>query len=193
MTSAERPSAGAPGVLVDRDGTLIRDVGHLSRVEQIEVLPRAADALRLLRERGLKIAIVTNQSAVGRGLLDEKGLEEIHRELVKRLAAGGASVDAIYYCPHHPTEAVGAYRMRCDCRKPDTGMALRAAAELNLDLARSYMIGDKPSDMDLAARIGARGILLDAERAGNSAAAVCDIWEAAERVVADLEARARSC
>lgn len=193
MTSAERPSAGAPGVLVDRDGTLIRDVGHLSRVEQIEVLPRAADALRLLRERGLKIAIVTNQSAVGRGLLDEKGLEEIHRELVKRLAAGGASVDAIYYCPHHPTEAVGAYRMRCDCRKPDTGMALRAAAELHLDLARSYMIGDKPSDMDLAARIGARGILLDAERAGNSAAAVCDIWEAAERVVADLEARARSC
>lgn len=191
MTSAERASGVAPGVLVDRDGTLIRDVGHLSRVEQIEVLPRAADALRLLRARGLKIAIVTNQSAVGRGLLDEKGLEAIHRELVKRLAAEGASVDAIYYCPHHPTEAVGAYRMRCDCRKPDTGMALRAAAELNLDLARSYMIGDKPSDMDLAARVGARGILIDAELAANSGAAARDIWQAAERVVADLEARAR--
>lgn len=191
MTSAARASGGAPGVLVDRDGTLIRDVGHLSRVEQIEVLPRAADALRLLRARGLKIAIVTNQSAVGRGLLDEKGLEAIHRELVKRLAAEGASVDAIYYCPHHPTEAVGAYRMRCDCRKPDTGMALRAAAELNLDLARSYMIGDKPSDMDLAARVGARGILIDAGLAANSGAAARDIWQAAERVVADLEARAR--
>jgi D-glycero-D-manno-heptose 1,7-bisphosphate phosphatase len=179
-------------VLVDRDGTLIRDVGHLSRVEQIEVLPRAADALRLLRERGLKIAIVTNQSAVGRGLLDEKGLEEIHRELVKRLAAGGAVVDGIYYCPHHPTEALGSYRIRCDCRKPDTGMALRAAADLNLDLARSYIIGDKPSDMELAARVGARGILLDADLAANSAAAVSNIWQAAERVVADLKARARS-
>ncbi|HEY6198455.1 MAG TPA: HAD family hydrolase [Candidatus Binatia bacterium] len=178
-------------MLVDRDGTLIRDVGHLSRIEQIEVLPRAADALRLLRERGLKIAIVTNQSAVGRGLLDEKGLEEIHRELVKRLAAGGAAVDGIYYCPHHPTEALGSYRIRCDCRKPDTGLALRAAAELNLDLARSYMIGDKPSDMDLAARVGARGILLDAGLAANSAIAVSDIWQAAERIVADLKARAR--
>lgn len=191
MKNAERPSAAAPGVLVDRDGTLIRDVGHLSRIEQIEVLPRAADALRLLRERGLKIAIVTNQSAVGRGLLDEKGLEEIHRELVKRLAAGGAAVDGIYYCPHHPTEALGSYRIRCDCRKPDTGLALRAAAELNLDLARSYMIGDKPSDMDLAARVGARGILLDAGLAANSAIAVSDIWQAAERIVADLKARAR--
>jgi D-glycero-D-manno-heptose 1,7-bisphosphate phosphatase len=191
VTSAERRSAGAPGVLVDRDGTLIRDVGHLSRIDQIEVLPRAADALRLLRGRGLKIAIVTNQSAVGRGLLDEKGLEAIHRELVGRLAAEGASVDGIYYCPHHPTEALGSYRIRCDCRKPDTGMALRAAADLNLDLARSYVIGDKPSDMELAARVGARGILLDAELAANSAAAVGDIWQAAERVLADLEARTR--
>ncbi|HEY1372589.1 MAG TPA: HAD-IIIA family hydrolase [Candidatus Binatia bacterium] len=191
MTSAARRSGGAPGVLVDRDGTLIRDVGHLSRVEQIEVLPRAAEALRLMRGRGLKIAIVTNQSAVGRGLLDEKGLDAIHRELEKRLAAAGASIDAIYYCPHHPTKALGSYRISCECRKPDTGMALRAAADLDLDLARSYVIGDKPSDVELAERVGALGILLDPELAANSSAAVRDIWEAAERVLADLDARTR--
>ncbi len=191
MTSAVRRSAGAPGVLVDRDGTLIRDVGHLSRIEQIEMLPRAAEALRLLRARGLKIAIVTNQSAVGRGLLDERGLDEIHRELVNRLSAAGASVDGIYYCPHHPTKGLGSYRIRCECRKPDTGMALRDAADLDLDLARSYVIGDKPSDVELAERVGARGILLDAEIAATSGAAVKDIWEAAERILADLEARAR--
>ncbi len=191
MTSAARRSVGTPGLLVDRDGTVIRDVGYLSRIEQIEILPRAADALRVLRDCGLKIAIVTNQSAVGRGLLDEKGLEEIHRELEKRLSAAGASIDAIYYCPHHPTEAMGAYRIRCECRKPDTGMALRAAADLDLDLARSYVIGDKQSDMELASRVGARGILLDAKLAANSPAAVKDIWEAAERILADLEARAR--
>ncbi|HTM10693.1 MAG TPA: HAD-IIIA family hydrolase, partial [Verrucomicrobiae bacterium] len=99
----------APGVLVDRDGTLIRDVGYLNRLEQIELLPRAADALRLLAGAGLKTAVVTNQSAVGRGLLDERELEAIHREIEKRLAANGAKVDRIYYCPHHPTEAIGIY------------------------------------------------------------------------------------
>lgn len=153
----------APGVLLDRDGTLIRDVGYLSRVDQIELLPQAAESLRLLRDAGLKIAIVTNQSAVGRGLLDEAGLASIHRELERSLASGGATVDGIYYCPHHPTEAIGAYRTRCDCRKPDVGMARRAAEDLDLDLSRSYVIGDKVSDMELAERIGAHGILLDGE------------------------------
>ncbi len=191
MTSSPRRNAGAPGVLVDRDGTLIRDVGHLHRIEQIEVLPRAGEALRLLRSAGLKIAIVTNQSAVGRGLLDERGLEEIHREILHRLAASGGEVDGVYYCPHHPTEALGSYRIRCDCRKPDTGLALRAAADLDLDLRRSYVIGDKPTDMELAERVGARGILLDEGLAADSTAAARDIWEAAERVLADFEARMR--
>lgn len=179
--------SNAPGVLVDRDGTLIRDVGYLSRVEQIELLPRAADAIRLLAGAGLKVAVVTNQSAVGRGLLDERELETIHREIEKRLAASGAKVNRIYYCPHHPTEAIGSYRMRCDCRKPDIGLARRAAEELELELQRSYVIGDKQSDMELAAAIGARGFLIDAERRPATVYSVVkDIWEAAEAIVRQL-------
>jgi D-glycero-D-manno-heptose 1,7-bisphosphate phosphatase len=174
----------APGVLVDRDGTLIRDVGYLNRLEQIELLPRAADALRLLAGAGLKTAVVTNQSAVGRGLLDERELEAIHREIEKRLAANGAKVDRIYYCPHHPTEAIGIYRMECNCRKPDIGMARRAAEELELDLQRSYVIGDKESDMELAAAIGARGFLIGSERRPATAYNVVkDIWQAAEAII----------
>jgi D-glycero-D-manno-heptose 1,7-bisphosphate phosphatase len=182
--------SGGPGVLVDRDGTLIRDVGYLSRIEQIELLPRAAEAIRLLRAHGLKVAVVTNQSAVGRGLLDEKELGNIHREIEKRLAADGAAVDGIYYCPHHPTEALGSYRVRCDCRKPDIGLARRAAAELNLDLKRSYVIGDKETDMELAVGSGARGILLaaGAQTSSSAYAAASDILEAARRIVRDLSA-----
>jgi D-glycero-D-manno-heptose 1,7-bisphosphate phosphatase len=177
-----------PGVLLDRDGTLIRDVGYLSRVDQIELLPQAAESLQLLRAAGLRIAIVTNQSAVGRGLLDEAALASIHRELERRLAAGGAKVDGIYYCPHHPTEAIGAYRIRCDCRKPDVGMARRAAEDLALDLSRSYVIGDKQSDMELAARIGARGILLDGEAPEDVGyLPACNLREAARLIVDDMK------
>jgi D-glycero-D-manno-heptose 1,7-bisphosphate phosphatase len=177
-----------PGVLLDRDGTLIRDVGYLSRVDQIELLPYAVESLRQLREAGLKIAIVTNQSAVGRGLLDEAGLASIHRELERRLTAGGAKVDGIYYCPHHPTEGVGAYRIRCECRKPDVGMARRAAEDLDLDLSRSYVIGDKESDMELAERIGARGILLDGEPPEDTGyLPACDLRQAALMIVDDVK------
>ena len=182
---------GLIGVLVDRDGTLIRDVGHLHRVEQLEVLPRAAAALRLLSQHGLKVVIVTNQSAVGRGLLTEEALEKIHRELAKRLGADGASVAGIYYCPHHPTEALGIYRVACRCRKPDTGMARRAAADLGLDLTRSYVVGDQATDMELAARIGARAILIAPEGKGapGVAATAADLREAADWIVRDLRER----
>ena len=185
--------SGSPGVLLDRDGTLIHDVGYLSRVEQIEIFPRVPEAIGLLSRHGLKMAVVTNQSAVGRGLLNEEELEKIHRELKRRLAAAGAAVDAIYYCPHHPTEALGSYRVSCDCRKPDIGLAKRAAVDLALDLNRSYVVGDHAVDMELAARIGARGILLEAKNpaAGKPGSVVVkDLWEAANWIVDDLPRRA---
>jgi D-glycero-D-manno-heptose 1,7-bisphosphate phosphatase len=185
--------AGAAAVLLDRDGTIIRDVVHLSRLEQVEVLPRVAEAIRLLRERGLKVAVITNQSAVGRGLLTEEELGRIHRELERRLAAAGARLDGFFYCPHHPTEALGSYRLACDCRKPNVGLARRAAAQLKLDLGRSYVVGDQATDMELAERIGARGILIQAEN-GRTAeprpaphARVKDLWEAASWIVQDFE------
>ncbi len=178
--------------LLDRDGTLIRDVAYLSRVEQIELLPRVPEAIRLLRGNGLKVAVITNQSAVARGLLSERGLQEIHRELTRLLAISGAFLDAIYYCPHHPTDGLGAYRIDCDCRKPNVGLTQRAAKELNLDLARSYVVGDQASDMELALRIGAAGILIaDREpksgaRQRTEVAAVRDLWEAAQWILRDL-------
>ncbi len=182
-----------PGVLVDRDGTLIREVGYLSRLEQIEVLPLVPEAIRLLHQQGLKVAVITNQSAVARGFITEDGLFQIHRELEVLLAKQGAFLDGIYYCPHHPTEGIEPYRVSCDCRKPNVGLAQRAATELNLDFARSYVAGDQSSDMELASRIGAKGILIGAEsgaiREQESRAGfltVKDLWEAAQWVIQDL-------
>lgn len=186
----------ALAVLLDRDGTLIRDVGHLSRVEKIELLPGVPEAIRLLRRNGLKVVIVTNQSAVGRGFLTESGLAQIHHELTRLLAISGAVLDAIYYCPHHPTEGLGAYGTACECRKPNAGLAQKAAEELNLDLGRSYVVGDQSSDMELALRIGAKGIRIrdrgpEGGELEDKAALVVveDLWEAAQWIVRDLYGR----
>ena len=191
MTVVHRPS---PAALIDRDGTVIRDVGYLRRVEEIELLPRAAQAIGLLRRHGLKVVIVTNQSAVARGLLTESELAAIHRELIRRLADSGAPLDGLYYCPHHSTEGWGAHRRACGCRKPNIGLAERAAAELDLDLARSYVVGDQPSDMEFAARIPAAGFLIQSAAARDAAdvgsgrfSLVKDLWEAAELIVKDME------
>lgn len=180
-----------PGVFVDRDGTLIREVGYLRRMAQIEVLPRVPEALQLLRRHGLKVVVLTNQSAVARGFITEQQLQGIHEQLKRQLAGCGAFVDGIYYCPHHPTEGMDAYRVSCDCRKPNVGLVQRAAEEFNLECARSYMVGDQSSDMELAFRIGAKGILIRAgaemsEDLGSVILAVKDLWEAAEWIVQDL-------
>lgn len=144
-------------VFLDRDGTLIRDVGYLRGVPEIEVLPGVAEGLGLLRKRGFKVVLVTNQSGVGRGFLTEAELHEIHDELQRKLGA----FDGMYYCPHHPTEAVGVYRIACECRKPGGGMVERACRDLNIDPRASYVIGDRMIDMEMASRVGAKGVLLD--------------------------------
>ena len=179
-------SAGGPAaVFVDRDGTLIRDVGYLCREEQLEILPRVPEALRLLKEKGYKVVVITNQSAVARGRLTESLLAEIHRELLRRLARSGAQVDGVYYCPHHPTEGFTPYKAICDCRKPNTGLIRRAAAELGVAISHSYVVGDQSTDMELAARSGAKGIWIHAPGAPHAAIppgaahVVESLWEAA--------------
>lgn len=149
-----------PAVFLDRDGTIIEDVGYLNRPDQIALFPWSVDAIRALNRAGLPVVVVTNQSAVARGVLTEPALGEIHRQLAETLSAGGATVDAYYYCPHHPRGLVPEYAVACDCRKPASGMIDRAARDLGLDPRRSFVVGDKWVDVGLARAVGARAILV---------------------------------
>ena len=175
-------------VFLDRDGTLIRDVGYLRRIDEVEVLPNVPAALCLLREQGFKLVLVTNQSAVARGWLTEEDLGAIHAALAAQLARGGARLDAVYYCPHHPVEGSGIYRVACSCRKPGVGMIDRASVELGLNPLVSYVVGDQPTDIELAERIGATALLIRGEAASAgednlSVPTAADLWQAAHWIV----------
>ena len=159
---------GRRAVFLDRDGVLIEDVHYLASSSQIEILPGVPESLRRLHDAGWALVVVTNQSAVARGLVTEEGLREIHLILEAQLRTRGASLDAIYYCPHHPEGAVAAFRVVCDCRKPEAGLLLRAAADLGIDLAASVMVGDAASDVEAGRRAGCRTVLLWAAREGGS-------------------------
>jgi D-glycero-D-manno-heptose 1,7-bisphosphate phosphatase len=149
-----------PAVFVDRDGTLNVEVGHLDDAADLDLIDGAGEALRTLRGAGYRVVVITNQSAVARGLLTEDALRDLHARLARRLGAEGARLDGIYYCPHHPTEGRGPYRVECSCRKPKPGLVERAARELDIDLERSFVVGDKLSDLEAGARAGCRGVLV---------------------------------
>jgi D-glycero-D-manno-heptose 1,7-bisphosphate phosphatase len=149
-----------PAVFLDRDGTVNEDVGHLDRLERLTLFPYAIDAVRLLNQAGFPVVVVTNQGGVAAGMVEEPFVVALHDLLQRRFEAGGATIARIYYCPHDPQASVAAYRTTCDCRKPAAGMLRRAAAELDLDLSRSYMVGDKWSDVAVAAHVGATGMLV---------------------------------
>jgi D-glycero-D-manno-heptose 1,7-bisphosphate phosphatase len=150
----------APAVFLDRDGTLIHDIGYLRFAREVAFYPWSIDAVRALNQAGFPVVVTTNQSGIARGLLTEPMVEDVHRHLSTLLGAGGARIDAYYYCPHHPEGTVEIYRKRCDCRKPGCGMIERASADLGLDPARSFVIGDKWMDVGSARAAGARGILV---------------------------------
>lgn len=145
-------------VFLDRDGTLNYDPGYLRVAAELKLLEGVGPALARLKRSGAKLIVVTNQSGVGRGMLTLKDLEAIHARLQGLLEQEGAALDAIYFCPHHPDDG-------CRCRKPNVGMVERAVSELQLDLRRSYMIGDHARDIQLAHRVGAKAILLTPEPA----------------------------
>ncbi|WP_428489684.1 HAD-IIIA family hydrolase [Rhodopila sp.] len=153
-----------PGVLIDRDGTLNRDVSHLHRAEGLEVFPGVGAALRRLNRAEWRTAVVTNQPVLARGQADEAALRRIHARLDTELAVDGAYFDRYYHCPHHPDAGVpgevAALKIVCDCRKPAPGLVLRAASELNLDLAASWFIGDSTADLGAADAAGVSAILV---------------------------------
>ena len=147
-------------VVLDRDGTLIEEAGYLDRFERLELYPSTIDAVRMLNRAGFAVVVATNQSGIARGLLDESFVAETHDRLAATLAAGGARIDRWYYCPHHPKGIRDEFRQDCDCRKPRPGLLHRAAADLDLDLPRSFAIGDRWHDVEAAAAVGANGILV---------------------------------
>ena len=136
-------------VFLDRDGTINEEVGYLDDPEHLYLIPGAAEAIRLLNEAGILVIVVSNQAGVGRGYFPVETVEAIHEQLAKH----HARLDAIYYCPHHPSEG-------CDCRKPKTGMLWQAAREHGVDLARAIMVGDKVSDLEAGHRAGCRTVLV---------------------------------
>lgn len=150
----------SPAAFLDRDGTLIEEVDFLTDVAQMRVLPGVADALARLGRAGYLRVLVSNQSGIARGLLDESRLAEIHTELLRRLRAQGADLELVLYCPHLPGAPLVAYDRACECRKPAPGMLLEAARRLPIDLARSIAFGDSLRDVEAAERAGARGVLV---------------------------------
>jgi len=154
------PGSGRAAVFLDRDGTLIEDIGYLRFARDVAFYPWTADAVRSLNRAGFPVVVTTNQSGVARGIMSEPMVEDVHRHVSLLLDAGGARIDAYYYCPHHPEATVVSYRQRCNCRKPGCGMIEQAAADLDLDPARSFVVGDKWIDVAAAHAAGARGILV---------------------------------
>jgi D-glycero-D-manno-heptose 1,7-bisphosphate phosphatase len=142
-----------PAVFLDRDGTLNEEMGYINHPSRFVLLPQAIPAIRRLNDAGLKVVVVTNQSGAARGYFPAALVDEVHGHLKQLLAAGGARLDGIYACLHGPDEA-------CACRKPKPALMQQAARHLDLDLTRSYLVGDRYKDIETAANAGAKGILV---------------------------------
>jgi D-glycero-D-manno-heptose 1,7-bisphosphate phosphatase len=149
-----------PAVFLDRDGTINEQMGYINHTSRFRLLPRVTAGIRLLNERGLPVVVATNQSGLARGYFPPELLAEVHEKMHRELAAAGARVDAVYVCPHHPEAKRPEYRRNCDCRKPRSGLFRQAARDLGLDLCRSYLVGDRWTDLKAAANCHLTGILV---------------------------------
>ena len=147
-------------IFLDRDGTICEEVGYVNHLSRSRLLPGSLEAIRLINQAGLLAVVTTNQSGVARGYFSEDLVEAVHAQLLSAVSSGGARLDAIYYCPHHPSEGSPPWRAACDCRKPKPGMILRAAREHGIDLAGSYVVGDSVVDIEAGAAAGLPGVLV---------------------------------
>jgi D-glycero-D-manno-heptose 1,7-bisphosphate phosphatase len=147
-------------IFLDRDGTISEEVGYVNHVSRYRLMPHSLEAIRLVNRAGLLAIVTTNQSGVARGYFRESLVHDVHARLRALAEEAGARLDAIYYCPHHPNEGTLPYRAECDCRKPRPGMILRAAREHDIDLGRSYVIGDSAIDLEAGASAGVPGLLV---------------------------------
>lgn len=181
MPTAPARTPNRPAVFLDRDGVLIEDVGFLKHPAELRVLPGVSRGIRLLQS-SYWVIVVTNQSGIARGLFGEPMLLSIHTELVRRLAAAGARIDAFYYCPHLLDSELEDYRVDCDCRKPKPGMLLKAASDWGIDLQRSFIVGDAARDITAGRVVGVTSVMVGVTDAATAGADV---------VVPDLEHAAR--
>jgi D-glycero-D-manno-heptose 1,7-bisphosphate phosphatase len=138
---------------LDRDGTICEEMGYVNHVDRLQIFPFAAAAIRQLNDARVPVIVVTNQSGVARDIFPESLVHQVHKKMIAELAAGGARVDAIYFCPHKTEDA-------CECRKPNPGLLERAAREHALDLSASWVVGDRYADLEMGHAAGARGILV---------------------------------
>ena len=142
-----------PAVFLDRDGTICEEMGYVNHLDRLRIFPYAAEAIRHLNEAQIPVVVITNQSGIARNIFPESLVHQIHKKMIAELAAGGAWIDAIYFCPHRKEDA-------CDCRKPNPGLLDRAAREHGLDLVGSWVVGDRYADVEMAHNAKARGILV---------------------------------
>lgn len=148
------------GVFLDRDGTINEQMGYINHIDRFVMLPDAAAAIKLLNDHEVPVAVVTNQSGLARGYFPAELLDQVHRKMTDALAKVSAHVDGIFICPHHPEAKEDKYRIDCNCRKPKTGLFDQASAALGIDLRKSYVVGDRWSDLKAAVKCGATPVLV---------------------------------
>lgn len=177
-------------VFVDRDGVIIEDGEYVHRVEDLKLVPGAVEGLRDLSAAGFQIIIVTNQAGIARGFYTEEEYHVFSNQLLAMLEKGGVRIRAVYFCPHHPTEGIGGYKVDCLCRKPRTGMFQRAAMEQPIEASSSWMIGDKTSDIQAGNDFGLKTILVrtgyggkDGQCASEPDYVAADLLEAARLIL----------
>jgi D-glycero-D-manno-heptose 1,7-bisphosphate phosphatase len=149
-----------PAVFLDRDGTIIEERGYLERLEHLDIFPWTGDALRLLKRAGYATVVITNQSGIARGLIDEAFLNHLHQTIDARLLSSGGGIDRYYFCPHFPQAKIERYRQTCGCRKPAPGMIEQACREMDLDPSGSVMVGDRWLDVACGGAAGTRTVLV---------------------------------
>jgi D-glycero-D-manno-heptose 1,7-bisphosphate phosphatase len=149
-----------PAVFIDRDGTISEEVGYINHLSRFRLFPYAAEAIRLLNEKGWLAIVVTNQAGVARGYFSEDVIIRVHDQLTRDLQADSAQLDAIYYCAHHPSVGKPPYRLDCDCRKPKPGLIDFATKDFEINLAQSWMVGDRYGDVELARNAGLHSALV---------------------------------
>jgi histidinol-phosphate phosphatase family protein len=175
---------------VDRDGVINYDPGNFYKIEELRILPRVAKAINLLNTHNVTVIVVSNQSVIARGLITEAGVDRINAKIAKILEKDNAQIAKFYYCPHHPDADIIKYRKVCNCRKPKTALFKKAAKEFNLDIKKSYVIGDSFRDIEAAKNLGCKSIAVGCGssdfRNSKPDYKVKDLYEAAKLIVSQL-------